>query len=105
MMAAYAELDIHICQMMHSAIMALAVSVPTVHLPYDVKGASFFRLMNLEQYCIAASQATENDILALAEGLLAGRQAIAAQIDRRRQELAAMLESAFRRIGALVTGT
>ena len=50
----YAQLDLHVCQMLHSGILSLNLGVPTINLGYDVKNAAFFDLMQMPEYCLPA---------------------------------------------------
>jgi len=51
--ALYRSLDLHICQMLHSAILSIGAGTPTMHFAYDAKGMEFFKLMRLPEFCLA----------------------------------------------------
>ena len=52
MVAAYAQMDFVICQMLHSSILATNAGVPSINIGYDVKNVSFYELMGLSELCI-----------------------------------------------------
>ena len=41
----YRTLDLHVCEMLHSSIIAIAAGVPTMNIGYDVKNRAFFELL------------------------------------------------------------
>ena len=92
MVSWYGLLDIHLCEMLHSAILATNAGVPTVNLAYDVKNLAFFELMGLSG-TLPAATATADEILRhlvrLVEESGARRQAIM----RRKVELARDMEA------------
>jgi polysaccharide pyruvyl transferase WcaK-like protein len=87
MLEAYRCMDIHIGQMLHSAIMAMSVGTPALSLSYDIKSAGFFELFDLTDFCLDMTTATEESILNTARRLIAGREAVTASILQRRGEL------------------
>ena len=104
MLGAYAELDLHVCEMLHSSILALNAGVPTINLGYDVKNAAFFELMELDPYCIPAPEASVATLTAAMERALAEAPALRSAIATRRavlrRELDAYLASVVRLVGA-----
>jgi polysaccharide pyruvyl transferase WcaK-like protein len=48
----YRTLDVHISQMLHSSILAVASGVPTINMAYDVKNPAFFELVSLQEFCV-----------------------------------------------------
>lgn len=87
MLREYVRLDLHICQMMHSAILAVNAGVPTVNLGYDAKNQAFFDLMELPRQCIGVQDATEQRLIELAERTLAEAPLLRQRIARRKAEL------------------
>lgn len=77
---AYAGLDLHIGEMMHSCILSLAAGTPALGVAYDAKTRGLYALMGLQD-CLT-------DVFALDPGALAGR-ALAMLADR--QDLAARI--------------
>lgn len=69
MFAAYGELDLHICQMLHSSIFAVATGVPTINIGYDTKNLEFFSLMGIPDLCMPTGAASAEAIFALAQEL------------------------------------
>src|SRR5262249_4380292 len=66
----YRELDLHVCCMLHSAILATSCGVPTINLAYDIKNHAFFSLMDSPTLCVDAAAATPEQLLAMAEQAL-----------------------------------
>lgn len=100
--AFYATLDLHLCQMLHSAILCLDAGVPTVHFAYDVKSFGFFDLMQMPQYCLPSDPFDPQRALATARDLLADADAVRAHIARRKAEIWAAGETFRNEIKALV---
>lgn len=88
MLEAYRRLDIHIGQMLHSAILATSVGTPALNLAYDVKAAGFFELLGLPQLCLDMANTSESDLLHAVRCLIADRRDIAEAILKRRAALA-----------------
>jgi polysaccharide pyruvyl transferase WcaK-like protein len=97
MLAEYRKLDLHICQMLHSSIFAMAAGVPAVAVAYDVKNAGFFELMGLPEFCLDGATTRLDATIAAA---LAQRPALLRQIAARtaalRGETDAFLAAAAR---------
>ncbi len=89
LLAAYAGLDLAICQMLHSCILAANARVPMVNIAYDLKNTAFFELMGLPQQCLSHDRLTPERLLALVGESLERRAEIADQLRRRKAELAA----------------
>lgn len=88
MLEAYRRLDIHIGQMLHSAILATSVGTPALNLAYDVKATGFFALLGLPQLCLDMAATSEESLLHAVRCLIADRHEISAAILARRAELA-----------------
>ncbi len=89
MLAEYRKLDVHVCQMLHSSVLAFAAGVPAVALAYDVKNAGLFELMGLPEFCLADAAGLG---AALAD-VLARRPALVAHIAARKAALRADVEA------------
>lgn len=100
MLRGYRQLDIHICQMLHSAILATSVGVPTINLAYDIKCTAFFDLLDLPQYCRGDGDLTADGLFAGLTELLASRDEIFAHLASRRVKLAEEAVPFYRRIAA-----
>ena len=48
----YININMHISQMMHSAILAMSFGTPCINLAYDVKSIEMYKLMDLEEYYV-----------------------------------------------------
>jgi polysaccharide pyruvyl transferase WcaK-like protein len=65
MLSWYSLLDVHLCEMLHSAILAANVGVPALNLAYDVKNRAFYELMGLSDVLPAATATAEEILLRL----------------------------------------
>ena len=96
--ALYRTLDLHMCEMLHSSIIAIAAGVPTMNIGYDIKNRAFFELLGVERFCLDAAQLSEASLWQAAQALLAGREdyiaaaaASAARLARTRDGLLARI--------------
>ncbi|WP_019016036.1 polysaccharide pyruvyl transferase family protein [Elioraea tepidiphila] len=85
---AYAALDLHVCQMMHSSILAIAAGIPTVNIGYDVKNRAFFQLMGIGDLCFGVKGVDPECVFDRAARLFAEREAFAATIGAAKRRLA-----------------
>jgi len=104
MLRAYRQLDIHVCQMLHSAILATSVGVPTLNLAYDIKCKSFFELLEFPQGCRGNANLTADDLFGELTELLANREEVMAHLATQRVKLADDAAVFYRRIAALTAG-
>ncbi len=74
----YRTLDLHVCEMLHSSIIAIAAGVPTMNVGYDVKNRAFFELLGVERFCLDAGHLSEAALWETAQALAAGREAFVA---------------------------
>lgn len=56
--AAYARMEFVICQMLHSAILATSVGVPSINIAYDRKNFAFYDLFGMSKLCVHHDQFT-----------------------------------------------
>jgi lipopolysaccharide exporter len=103
MLAWYGLLDIHLCEMLHSCILAADRGVPTLNLAYDSKNWAFYDLMGLTDILPAAG-ASEDEILAHLNGMLAGHDGLAQAILRRKEELRGEMDGFLARVARVVSG-
>jgi polysaccharide pyruvyl transferase WcaK-like protein len=87
MPALYGALDIHLCQMLHSAILAVGAGTPTLHYGYDVKSIGFFDLMQMPEWCFPDWPIDRESVLAQLESLLVDSDRIRTHISRRKEEV------------------
>lgn len=87
LMRGYAELDAHVCQMMHSSIMAISAWVPTLNIGYDVKNREFFSLLGIDGCCIDQAEANEDLLFERTATLLADTAGFVETVARNRQAL------------------
>jgi polysaccharide pyruvyl transferase WcaK-like protein len=83
----YGQLDLHICQMLHSSILSLNAGVPTINLSYDVKNAAFFEVMGLNEYCLPASSTDAAQLTAIINVVINRSEDLRRQIVARKAEL------------------
>jgi glycosyltransferase involved in cell wall biosynthesis/polysaccharide pyruvyl transferase WcaK-like protein len=98
----YRQLDVHIAQMLHSAIFAMSVGVPTLNVAYDMKSVGFFEFFGLEGYCPSVQDIDEATLLASMRKLIAERYEVAEQIRAKRAALQRNSEDFYAAIAALV---
>jgi polysaccharide pyruvyl transferase WcaK-like protein len=84
MVTAYAGLDLHICQMLHSSILCLNAGVPAINLSYDVKNAGFLDMMGLHGFCLPGPETGRDELLAAVEQVLARRPSLVSTIAARK---------------------
>ena len=101
MLAWYATLDIHLCQMLHSSILSLNAGIPTVNLAYDQKNLAFFDLMGVARYCVPAADITPDILASLLTSLLAERSEVAEHLRERKLELSHTMDEFIRRVADL----
>lgn len=70
----YRTFDLHMCEMLHSSIIAIAAGVPTMNIGYDIKNRAFFELLGVERFCLDAAQLSEASLWQAAQALLAARE-------------------------------
>lgn len=87
MLSLYGALDMHICQMLHSAILAVNAGTPTLHYGYDIKSMGFFNLMQMPELCYPDWPLDRGRVLAEMESLLTNGPRIRADIVRRKKEI------------------
>jgi len=102
MINAYRGLDAHVCQMLHSAIFATGVGVPTLCLAYDVKSVGFFKLLGLDDFCVNAGDLNAEGIAASLDNLIANRASAAAKIAAVTPHLISAAHAFYRKIPAVL---
>ena len=102
LIARYRDLSFHVCQMLHSSILAMSTDCPTIALAYDVKSLSFFQLMGLDPYCVSADGIATAKILELMRQIADQRQGVREHLADRREQLFAGMDEGLARIGAAV---
>lgn len=102
MLAWYRELDIHIAGMLHSAILATSVDVPSIHIAYDVKGIGFFESMGMQHNIAPARGLNAEQFQRQVTRLIAGRHDERRDISRRKSALWRDLQNFVGRIPPLL---
>lgn len=85
--AYYGTLDLHLCQMLHSAILCLGAGVPTLTFAYDVKSLGFFEVMQMPQYCLPSDPFDPAKAIVTANEMLENAAALRTHIARRKTEI------------------
>jgi len=83
----YRSFDLHICQMLHSAILAIDAGVPTMNFAYDAKSSGFFELLQLSEFCLPEWPFRKDLALAAAQSLIERNAEIRLAIRDRKEEL------------------
>jgi len=104
LLSAYSRMDIHIGQMLHSAILAMSTGVPVLALAYDIKSRGFFEQFGLDKWCLDSTTLTENSLLAAISALVADRFDIVKTIALQSAKLRAEARAFYAEIPALTTG-
>jgi polysaccharide pyruvyl transferase WcaK-like protein len=91
LLAVYSSLDLHICQMMHSAILAMSCGVPTLNLGYDMKNLYLYKLMGLESRCLNIVNIELDDLIRNFDDLHKDRECLNHKIVDKQSLLAAKL--------------
>jgi polysaccharide pyruvyl transferase WcaK-like protein len=101
MIGAYKQVDLVICQMLHSSILATNAGVPSLNIGYDVKNASFYDLMGLPELCIPHSEVSPERLVSSFADLLGRRAEIAIQLDRSKAFLLGEMQAFIEEIARL----
>ncbi|MBL8700024.1 MAG: polysaccharide pyruvyl transferase family protein [Alphaproteobacteria bacterium] len=99
---AYAGVDVHICQMMHSSIMSARVGVPTLVVAYDRKHHSFFELIGQSRYCLSVEDATVTTLTSRFDELVASRAILQGEIVARVEQLRRAHQGQLRDVGKAI---
>jgi len=87
LIAAYAQMDFVICQMLHASILSANAGVPSINIGYDLKNASFYELMGQPELCIPHDEISAERLWDLWCEAFARRTALASQLVLRKTEL------------------
>ncbi|PRC90956.1 polysaccharide pyruvyl transferase family protein [Solimicrobium silvestre] len=90
---AYAQLDVLLCQMMHSNILSFNVGVPALNIAYDSKNFGFNQLIGMEDYCVSAHNLDAQVLLEKMSDLIANRAALALKLASKKKELSFPMEA------------
>lgn len=59
----YRSLDLHLCQMLHSSILAVNAGTPVINYSYDVKSVAFFSDLGIPELCLPGDDFTAGGAL------------------------------------------
>lgn len=103
MLSWYGMLDIHLCEMLHSCILAANRGVPTLNLAYDSKNWAFYQLMGMEGI-LSAATADAAAILGHLSGMLERRDVLSQAMLRRKEDLRRDMDVVLARVARLLSG-
>lgn len=101
----YAGLDLHVCQMMHSAIFAMSVGTPTINLGYDIKSFGLYDLMGHPDLCLKINEFDSKGLLIMVERALSDHCGIRRSLDLRKVELRARIAKLCARLEEVASMT
>lgn len=104
MLDAYAEVDLHVCQMLHSSILALATRAPTINIGYDSKNLAFYQLMEIPDLCFTSKGLDAERVFESAARLYEKRDVFRETVGAAQRRLADALERFHEDILALMAG-
>jgi hypothetical protein len=76
----YRTLDLHVCEMLHSSIIAIAAGVPTLNVSYDVKNRAFYEMLGIDRFCLDSQHLSEASLWQAAQALVAEREDFVATV-------------------------
>jgi polysaccharide pyruvyl transferase WcaK-like protein len=100
--AFYNSLDVHLCQMMHSAIVSLSVNLPVTAFAYDMKTVGLFDLLGLSPYCVPIQNWDAAPVRAVVARMIEDRAVIRAAIARARAPLASLTQAFVSEVAGMV---
>jgi polysaccharide pyruvyl transferase WcaK-like protein len=104
MLTAYKRLDLHVGQMLHSTIFAMAAGVPALAVAYDTKSRAFFDLFGLGRICRDATTLDRHSLLDAIRQLAKERDKVAAVISARGAALRTDAAGFYKGVAEMVTG-
>lgn len=104
MLSWYGLLDVHVCEMLHSAILAANANVPALNLAYDEKNLAFYELMGLTEV-LPVSTVTADQIIHHLNALLAEVELRRAALRQRKSELGLDMDRFLTMVAAVVEPT
>lgn len=84
LLTAYSEMDFVFSQMLHSAILATAVGVPSINTAYDRKNFAFYQLFGMEEFCIHEDAFSEHWLFDRIEKLRDSRARLSNELVQRK---------------------
>ncbi len=84
---AYARLNLHIGEMLHSNILATSSGTPTIALAYDIKHTGFFTLLDIQRNCFSSVAFDPDLVIHTALEMLEAESIVRARIRARREAL------------------
>lgn len=85
--SAYSRMEFTVCQMLHSAILAANVDVPSINIAYDRKNFAFYELFGMQDYCIHHDKFSLEWLRNCIERVRLNRAIISASLAHRKHEL------------------
>ena len=98
---AYCQVDVLLCQMMHSNILSFCAGVPALNIAYDSKNIGFNDLIGMQEFCISAYAVTQENLIEKMTKLIQQRVALKAQLAARKVQLDLAMQAILRDLGEL----
>ena len=100
MLKSYHALDVHISQMMHSAILSTSRGTPTINLGYDMKNFKFFDFLGFPELCLPAAELTTHGLVESFENLWRRRHDVRQSLIIRKELAIVQLREAINAIAS-----
>ncbi|MEB0012025.1 polysaccharide pyruvyl transferase family protein [Glaciimonas sp. Gout2] len=89
---AYGNLDVVLCQMMHSNILSFNAGVPTLNIAYDSKNFGFNKLIGMENFCVSVYDLSEEILFEKMTDIITNRDAIKLKLAAKKKKLALSMD-------------
>ncbi|MGB1557644.1 MAG: polysaccharide pyruvyl transferase family protein, partial [Oceanococcaceae bacterium] len=101
MAAAYAQVDLVVSMMLHSAILAFGAGVPTISVGYDQKNQPFMALSGQDTRYLDVLELDASKLISMTMGALCENDAVVRELIQQKQRLQAESERFFDEVAAL----
>ncbi|MFZ6691560.1 polysaccharide pyruvyl transferase family protein [Undibacterium sp. SXout20W] len=99
---AYRQVDVLICQMMHSNILSFCAGVPALNIAYDSKNIGFNDLIGMQEFCVSAHLVTVESLVEKMTKLIQSRTTLSQNIATKKATLAIEMQNFMRDLGDIV---
>ena len=99
---AYTQIDVLVCQMMHSNILSFAAGVPALNIAYDSKNFGFNELIGMQHYCVSACTVTLDQLVEKMTELIGHRTELGRNLEVIKSGLETQMNLVLSQIRALV---
>ena len=98
---AYRQVDVLVCQMMHSNILSFCAGVPALNIAYDSKNIGFNELIGMQEFCLSAYEVNEDNLVQKMTKLIEQRSALRAHLFSRKAELEQEMLGFLKNVGEI----